>query len=495
MLTANGSRDMGGAVLRSLSNSRDDYDDVDTVFVPPPADEKKGQGHVDAASTWSAISLVAGTTVGAGILALPAVATEAGFFPSAVALMGAWVFMATTGLLISEVCCNLVKRDKGLENIGVLNMVKITIGPYGAAGAGIVYCFISYALLVAYIAEAGEIISQSTHLPSWGGPVAFTVVVGGTLAFGSELAILSMNNFFVVIVIVSFGGLVAVGFPAVKVANLLHQNYGAVMQTVPTMFVALVYHNVVPVVCAQLHYNVQAIRIAISVGSLIPLAMFITWNLVILGIAVPGDLAVDPVELLRAGGAGELTGILISSFSEAAIVTSFIGFAIGLMDFFTDMFPDRSKKDTLLFGAVLIPPLIIAILDPDIFHYALDYAGTFGISVLFGAIPAIMALQMRCVTIALVFSLGDVFIFPSPTYSRVPPPPHYVDQGGRCAARRRTERNYQRAALVRAKSASASCRYPRRACLRPPCPRGTRGAVLGPAGYCYCDRTAHHGNF
>ena len=405
-MMANGRYEGGGAVLRSLSNSRDDYDDMDTVFVPPPivangviadADLLKKEGHVDAASTWNAISLVAGTTVGAGILALPAVATEAGFFPSAVALLGAWVFMATTGLLISEVCCNLVKRDKSLENIGVLNMVKITVGPYGAAVSGIVYCFISYALLVAYIAEAGEIIAQSAQLPSWGGPVAFIVVEGGTLAFGSELAIASMNNLFVVIVIGSFGGLVAVGFPAVQVTNLLHQNYGAVMKTVPTMFVALVYHNVVPVVCAQLHYNVQAIRIAISVGSLIPLAMFITWNLVILGIAVPGDLSVDPVELLRAGGAGELTGVLISSFSEAAIVTSFIGFAIGLMDFFTDMFPDRSKKDTLLFGAVLVPPLIVAILDPDIFHDALDYAGTFGISILFGAIPAVMALRMRWV--------------------------------------------------------------------------------------------------
>jgi hypothetical protein len=50
-----------------------------------------------------------------------------------------------------------------------------------------------------------------------------------------------------------------------------------------------------------------------------------------------------------------------------------------------------------LFGAVLVPPLIVAILDPDIFHDALDYAGTFGISILFGAIPAVMALRMRWV--------------------------------------------------------------------------------------------------
>jgi tyrosine-specific transport protein len=166
------------------------------------------------------------------------------------------------------------------------------------------------------------------------------------------------------------------------------------METVPTIFVALVYHNVVPVVCAQLQYNIQKIRIAIVVGSFIPLVMFVTWNMVILGIAEPGTLS-DPVELLRSGGAGEITGMLVSLFSEAAIITSFIGFIIGLMDFFTDIFPDRSKRDLVLFAAVLVPPLIVAIVDPDIFRGALDYAGTFGISILFGAIPALMAMHLR----------------------------------------------------------------------------------------------------
>ena len=352
---------------------------------PPPA---------SSSQLVNAISLVAGTTVGAGILALPAVAAEAGFVPSTVALLGSWVFMATTGLLIAEVCCNLVKADKANENIGILSMAKKTLGPYGAAGAGAVYLFIHYALLVAYIAEAGGILSDTAHMPQWTGPVAFTSIIGGTLAFGNENIISAVNNFFVVIVVVAFSGLVAMGLPSVNFSNLLRSDTSAVLQTIPVMFVALVYHNVVPVICAQLQYNVQQIRIAITAGSLIPLAMFITWNLVILGIATPGSAA-DPVQLLRSGGAGEITGALVSLFSEAAIITSFIGFVIGLIDFFTDVFPDRSKKDLLLFGATLLPPLVVAILDPDIFRGALDYAGTFGISVLFGAIPAIMAFKMR----------------------------------------------------------------------------------------------------
>ena len=273
-------------------------------------------------------------------------------------------------------------------------MVGKTLGTYGAAAAGMVYLFIHYALLVAYMAEAGEIISDSAHLPTWCGPVLFTSVIGGTLALGTENVISAMNNFFVIIVIASFSGLVALGLPSVVTSNLLRQDFSALLPTIPVMLVALVFHNVVPVVCAQLSYNVQQIRTAIVAGSLIPLVMFITWNAVILGIATAGTEG-DPVQLLRAGGAGEITGDLVSLFSEAAIITSFIGFVIGLMDFFTDIFQNRSKKDGLLFGAVLFPPLIVAILDPTIFRDALEYAGTYGISVLFGAIPAIMALKMR----------------------------------------------------------------------------------------------------
>merc|ERR1711965_552788 len=51
-------------------------------------------------------ALVAGTTVGAGILALPAKTLAAGLAPTATLLVGGWIFMAATGLLIAEVDLN-----------------------------------------------------------------------------------------------------------------------------------------------------------------------------------------------------------------------------------------------------------------------------------------------------------------------------------------------------------------------------------------------------
>ena len=54
-------------------------------------------------SLGAAVALVTGTTVGAGILALPAVSLASGALPSTVALVGCWAYMTSTGLLIAEV--------------------------------------------------------------------------------------------------------------------------------------------------------------------------------------------------------------------------------------------------------------------------------------------------------------------------------------------------------------------------------------------------------
>ena len=123
--------------------------------------------------------------------------------------------------------------------------------------------------------------------------------------------------------------------------------------------------------------------------------------------------------MLRNGGAGGATGVLVSLFSEAAIVTSFIGFVIGLVDFFTDVFPNKSKKDLALYGAVLLPPLAVALLDPNIFRGALEYAGTFGISILFGAVPALMAWKTRADSRAAAPAKGGNK--PRPAYDEVVP--------------------------------------------------------------------------
>ncbi|AHJ29804.1 aromatic amino acid transport family protein [Nodularia spumigena CS-584] len=359
-------------------------------------------------SVWGNTALIAGTTVGAGILALPAVTLPSGVVPSTVLLIAVWLYTVISGLLLAEVCVNAMRLE-GRLSVGLLAMVERTLGFVGARIAGAAYLFLHYALLVAYMTEGGNIlvsgVSQVWGLqnipPAWVGTIAFTLLFGGIMYLGREKFLEKLNSTFVAIVITSFLGLLLLGGGQVKTVQLLTHNWTALGSAVSVMLVALFFHNIVPVVVTQLEGDIPKIRQSIIIGSLIPLMMFLLWNAVILGSISPDIQSTgnfDPLQILRAGGAGEWLGILLSIFSEFAIATSFIGFVYGLLDFFQDMFPVvRGKPSSRLpiYSLILLPPMSLGAINPSIFFSALDFAGTFSISVLGGIIPALMTWKQR----------------------------------------------------------------------------------------------------
>lgn len=356
-------------------------------------------------------ALVAGTTVGAGILALPAVTLPSGVIPSTVLLIAVWLYALVSGLLIAEVSLSAM-RSLGRESLGLLPMIESTLGLAGARIAGGAYLFLHYALLVAYIAQGGEILVSAAeqlfdvqNVPAWVGTTSFTLVFGGIMYFGRERLVEKLNSAFVAIVIASFLGLLLFGFGQVKGSGLLFQNWSALPNAVPVMLVALFYHNVIPVVALQLEGDARLIRSSIFVGSAIPLIMFLAWNAVVLGSVSPalvqgvsnGRTVFDPLQILRDNGTGEWLGVLVSVFSEFAIVTSFIGFVYGLLDLFKSISFVAPNELSLrkAYSLILFPPMSMSALNPSIFFTAIDYAGTFSISVLGGIIPALMSWKQR----------------------------------------------------------------------------------------------------
>ena len=373
--------------------------------------------------------LVAGTTVGAGVLALPAKTLAAGFAPTAATLLGAWVYMASSGLLIAEVNVNtLCSLDR--KAVSLSSMAEETLGRPGAIASSVAYAFIHYTLLVAYILQGGTLLLE---LLGGGGGVnvgapAFAAALTSMLVLLRPAFVEAVNSVLVVGVVVSFLVLLGLGSSLLDPSLLAHVDVPAVVPAIPVMVLSLVYHNVVPTICYQLGCDMSRIRLAVVGGSLLPTLMFIAWSGIILG-TVPYDAAsaaasagetFDPLQLLRASGDG--FGEVVRVFSLLAITTSFVGFYYGLTDFFADALgftanaaPDYGEKEeeeeegaaaaassgrpwdqTLLLSALtVLPPLGVALYDPTIFFEALDNAGTYGILTLFGIIPAAMAWSQR----------------------------------------------------------------------------------------------------
>lgn len=354
-------------------------------------------------SLLGAVILVAGTTVGAGILALPAVTQPVGFVPSSAALVWAWIYMATTGLLIAEVALGDM-ASSGKVATSLQSMASKTIGEAGAALSSLSFIIVHFGLLVAYLSRGGELLAAILPAGLASGvppPVLFAAAFGGLIfvSKGTD-ALERANNLFAVVVLLSFTLLVGLALPAADPHRLESvADWSKTGTIIPTLLLSLVYHNVVPTVCAQLEGDRQKVTTAIVLGSFLPLLMFLVWNGVILAAVPPGAGGADPLDTLRSAGGSALANGVIA-FSLSAIITSFIGFVVALTDFFADALGPSSGESKGLekvrdFGLTLGPPLAVACYDPSLFFQAIDKAGAFGVSMLFGLLPAWMAWAKR----------------------------------------------------------------------------------------------------
>ncbi|XP_058080005.1 uncharacterized protein LOC131228173 isoform X3 [Magnolia sinica] len=279
-----------------------------------------------------------------------------------------------------------------------VSMAERTLGKVGVQVACWSYIFIHYALLVAYVARSSEILTNFLGIPLWESATLFSLVFGGICYFGSQRLIGAVNGLLVLGIVASFTALVGVACGDLQWSSLLKANYEAVPLSIPIIALSFVYQNVVPVLCTNLEGDLSKVRTAIVLGTAVPLVLFLTWDAVILGtisnLNPSGGKVADPLELLRSSNG--IVGPIVEVFSFLAIATSYIGFVLGLSDFLSDLLklPSGQSKP-LPYLLSLFPPLLLALLDPEIFFKALDFAGTYGVLVLFGILPAAMSWSER----------------------------------------------------------------------------------------------------
>ena len=344
-------------------------------------------------SLMGSIALVAGTTVGAGILALPAVTKDAGYVPSSAVIVACWLYSCVTGLLIAETNIRLM-CELGRGGVSVLSMAKNTYGKTGGVLAGSTYMFLHYALLVAYLARGGELLTEIIDTSPTAASLAFAMLLGTTTYVSEPKVLDSINTSLVVAIVFSFTAILAMALSNFDASGLQLSDPSKAIFCVPVVALAFVFHNIIPVVASNLEGDRKKIRNVILAGTSIPLVMFLLWNMAILGFHVDSDSGeLDPLKLLQSD---DKVGPYITVFSLLAVATSFIGFVLGLVDFIGDGLKlPINTKNVLPFALTLFPPTVFAILKPDIFMSALEYAGTYGVLGLFGVLPAGMAWRAR----------------------------------------------------------------------------------------------------
>ena len=343
--------------------------------------------------------LIAGSCIGAGMLAVPITTGQAGFIPSIFSFLIAWAFMLLSGLLIVEIHSTFKER----VNIG--SIAEKIIGPSGRILSWILYLFLFYSLLIAYISGSGSLIHTTFSIPKWLGATIFTAGFG-MLAYRGTRVVDHWNRLFMLGKIVTYIGMIILGFQYIQPHLLKRGDPIAAFDSLPVLVIAFGFHNMIPTMMHYMDQDAKKVRKTIIAGSLFALIVYLIWDLVVLGI-VPLEGQWGIVESLKRGrqASDAVAGLLglswVSTFAEGlaffALLSSFLAQTLALIHFLADAFKVKHEKhETVpLCFLALVPPLIMGTIYPNIFIHALNFAGGVCTVILFGILPAIMAWKGR----------------------------------------------------------------------------------------------------
>lgn len=339
--------------------------------------------------------LIAGTTIGVGMLALPVATGPSGFIPSIVIYLICWAFMLCTGLLLLEVSLWMPK------DTSFISMAEKILGPVGKSIFWVVYLFLFVTVMIAHASGGGAVLLDITgwNLPNWAAILLYSAVFAPVVYLGAH-SVDRLNMILISGVVISYFAFIGVSIGKVDFTLLKVAHWGKAWVAFPILFTAFTYQVIIPTLMTYMERNAKKIRLAILLGSSIPLVIYILWEFVILGI-IPIEGSEGLIEAGKRGqnAVGPLKELIPQVFNIGrffaffALTTSFIPLALSFFDFLADGLKWQKKGGKRLILCLLVfgIPMLIAILYPNIFLVALGYAGGISCAFLFGLMPPLLA--------------------------------------------------------------------------------------------------------
>ncbi len=337
------------------------------------------------------ILLIIGTSIGAGMLALPTTTAALGFVGSTLLLITIWMITTYSAFLLLE--ANLWMP----LNSNLISMARATIGPVGQLIAWVVYLLLLYSLLCAYISGGSDLLhnlllSTGIQLSTTLAAIVFTLLFGSVVLMGIRsvdytnrgLMFIKFGAYFLLVILltpyISLHALSQHAFPQVSLI-------AAIMITL----ISFGYAPIIPSLRIYFAGDVRKLKIAIFFGSFIPLLCYIFWDAAIMGI-IPitgphGLIAIlhspstnsDLVNTLTTIVNKDSVTLFAKLFTSICVVTSFLSVALCLSDFLADGFQLEKQGQSLgvIAFATFLPPLVIALFFPNAFIRALEYGGIY----------------------------------------------------------------------------------------------------------------------
>lgn len=365
--------------------------------------------------------IVAGTALGAGMLAIPMVLAQFGLLWGTLLMLFIWSGTTYAALLLLEASCKVG------GGVSMNAIARQTLGKSGQFVTNALLYALLICLLMAYIIGAGDLVQQVVRNigfepSSMMSQIGFTLVAGAVVSSGTHVVDKLNRVLFLGMILALLFTLIAL-VPGINMASLsdyASSDKVALIKTSSVLFTSFGFLVVIP---SLVTYNKDAtkeqLRNMIILGSAIPLVSYLLWLFAAVGNLSSSELVqfASVSDLIAALGK-QYAGLefVLSVFTGLALLTSFLGVAMALFDQNADIF----KCNRLgIFGITFVLPLIGAIVAPEHFLAILGYAG---IILVFLAIfvPMAMTLKVRKLEFDLTqvyqagggsIAMGTIFLF------------------------------------------------------------------------------------
>ena len=285
-------------------------------------------------------------------------------------------------------------------------MGSTILGPIGKTIAWIIFLYISYASLIAYTAAGGSLMVfggkslLSLAISKQAGCMIFLLLFGSVVYLGNKF-VGRINTILFIALIGAYIALMGTGLGEVKQSLLFYQNWSTAYLAIPLLLTTFSFQTMLPSLTPYLKKNVLALRLAIIGGTTLTLVVYLLWQGLVLGIVpLQGSYSLidalvmgEPVtQFLRQHVTSQSVSAIAEYFAFFALVTSFLGIALGLLDFLSDGLKIKKKGmgNVLLTFLIVVPVYVFSAYYERVFLVALETTGGFGDSILNGIIPVIM---------------------------------------------------------------------------------------------------------
>ncbi|MGI9280915.1 MAG: amino acid permease [Endozoicomonas sp.] len=350
-----------------------------------PAEKPEQEGSILGGTV-----IVAGTAIGAGMFSLPVATSGMWFGYSIILMLLTWYCMYSSALYLLETNLRF-PRGASFDT-----MAQATMGNVGRIINGASVAFLCYILTYAYISGGSSIITYSLQsvagisLTAGKASLIFAVVlsvivVAGTRAVDRVTTVLMGGM--IITFLGSSGGLISEAQPAKLFPGL------SLAEAIPYSLVALSFlavsfgmQTAVPSLTKYYNRDGSKVRNALLWGSLLTLGIYVFWQIAIFGNI---DRSEFPAIISVGGNIGSIMGALadngldlkVSSllqlFSNMAVASSFLGVALCLYDYLSDLFGFGEDLSGRLKTAAItfVPPTLLGVLLPNGFITAIGFAG------------------------------------------------------------------------------------------------------------------------